>query len=154
MNNPPPQGSGSGSSALARANRPPIDYGTISLQLIRDIAEEIAPTMVPIAELVPTRVVTLNQIGVAAASTNANINLTFPTDGILLAVSAVTEDGLPASMYGALLRVQVDGNTDLFSAGAGNGAGYMNFATLSLNLLGRFSFNGNSSRHRRGTCRS
>jgi hypothetical protein len=129
-----------GSGARTSAPRVTVDYGALSLALIRDLGEEIAPGMVPVAEQVPDRVVTLNQIGVALASTNANINLTWPTDGILLGIGATTEDGLLPSMYGCLLRVQVDGTTDLFSTGAGNGAGYMSFGSLSLNnLTGRFA---------------
>jgi hypothetical protein len=99
--------------------------------VIQEVSQEIAPQMVPIADLVPTGGVTLNGLAVAAGTTSQNITLTYPTDGILLAIRGSTRDGAAASLAGMLLRVQIDGRTDMWSSGANNGAGFLSLAQLS-----------------------
>jgi hypothetical protein len=103
----------------------------LAMLLLEKFADQVAPFMRPFAEIIPTRAVVLNQVATAANTTSANITVIWPTDGILFAIRATNEDGLDTSMAGTLLRVQVDGNTDLFSSGTGNGAGYIPFSQIS-----------------------
>lgn len=113
----------------------PYDCSAVARAILKETASKLSLAMMPRAELFPMGSVVLNQLNVFATSTSPSQSLTYPTDGYLVGIRATTEDGLAASMAGVLLRVQVDGREDLFSSGAGNGAGFMPFAMIS----GQFS---------------
>lgn len=107
-----------------------MSYVQLAEAFLDKTAKELAGYTLPLARLVPNRGVTLNNLTITTAGLN-NVALTWPTDGIVLGVRASTQDGLDASMAGTSLRIQVDGDTDLFSSGSSNGAGYLPLALIS-----------------------
>lgn len=109
----------------------PYDRSAVARAILANAAAQIAPNMLPVADFVPDRAVSLNQVSVAANTTSNALSLTFPTDGYTISVRATTEDGLAASMGGTLLGIQVDGRDNFWSSGAGNGPGYASFASIS-----------------------
>jgi hypothetical protein len=126
---------GDGSPPNPRQPTKAYDRTQAAKDILYASASEIAPVVLPALDMWPDMGVVLNQVSVAANTTSGALNLTFPTDGFCVAVSATTEDGLASAMAGCLLRVQVDGQDDLFSSGSGNGAGFKSFAQIS----GQFS---------------
>ena len=109
------------------------DRTALAKQILANSAAAVAEALLPVADYYPNRGVVLNQQTVFANASLNDVNLTFPTDGYLVAIRASTEDGAAASMAGILLRVQVNGNEDLYSSGSGNGAGYISLAQLVAN---------------------
>jgi hypothetical protein len=98
-------------------------------KILRDMAAAVAPVALPMVELWPTGELVSNGNSVANATTSGAIQVQFPCDGYVVGIAATTRDAAAASMGGMLLRVVVDGNTDLFTTGAAGG--YKPFAQIS-----------------------
>ncbi len=109
------------------------DRTALAKQILANSAAAVADALLPVADYYPNRAVVLNAQTVLANQSLNDVNLTFPTDGYLVAIRASTEDGASASLSGLLLRIQVNGNEDFFSSGSGNGAGYISLAQLIAN---------------------
>lgn len=122
MNVPPPRHPSGGAAPV------PYDRSAAARATLHYVAEAIAPSMVPVAELVPNAGITLNNLA-APVGTSPAIPLQWTTDGFIVAIRAETTDGVPASMSGVLLRLQLNGQDDFWNSGQGAGAG---FASLSL----------------------
>jgi hypothetical protein len=114
-----------------RQPQKPIDREALARQILAASSKDVADICLPSIDMFPDRGVSINQFAVAANTESPAINVQFPTDGYAVYIAATTEDGLAASMAGTLLRVQVDGRDDLWSSGAGNGAGFKSFAQIS-----------------------
>ena len=119
----------------ARVPMPPMDRTAAATAILNASADAVAPIVVPALDMYPDMGVALNAQSVPGNTTTNSIPLQFPTDGFVVGVYASTRDGLATSMAGMLLRVQVDGQDDLWSSGQGNGAGFMSFQQIS----GQFS---------------
>ena len=117
-----------------------IDKRPLNIALLEDTAMALATALLPAARISPDGTVYSNFISVGAGST-AQFNVQWPCDGVLVGIRATTEDGLQASMSGTLLRVQVNGNTELFPSGSGQGAGFAPFAAISgsASFMGQYS---------------
>jgi hypothetical protein len=116
----------------------PYDRTAAALSILTNAAEEIAPVMLPVAEMSPTGYLPMNGIAVLRATTAGAINIQWPCDGFLVAVMATPRDGTAVSLGSCLLRVQVDANTELFPSGTGGGAGFVPFSQI-MNGLGRLA---------------
>lgn len=123
-----------------RAQQKPFDRSAAAIEILAESADEMSKAMVPAANLYPTGAVVLNQVSALRGAITASQSFTFPTDGYVVAIRATTEDGAALSMASVLLRIQVDGRLDLFSSGAGNGAGYLPFSQISgaFSNIGRY----------------
>ena len=98
-------------------------------QILREIAQAIAPVALPMVELWPTGELVSNGNSQATTSISGAIQIQFPCDGYVVGIAATVRSGAAADMAGTLLRVTVDGTTELFTTGAA--AGYKSFAQLS-----------------------
>ncbi len=129
------------------------DRTALAKQILANSAAAVADALLPVADYYPNRAVVLNAQTVLANQSLNDVNLTFPTDGYLVAIRASTEDGASASLSGLLLRIQVNGNEDFFSSGSGNGAGYISLAQL-IATTASTTFAARSARRTAGRFRS
>jgi hypothetical protein len=113
------------------SSAPVLSPSDIAQSILKDTSQKLARGMVPLAEISPNGSVCSNGQSIAAATISNGISVQWPCDGILVGIRATTRDGLPASMAGCLLRVQVNSNEDLYPNAAGNGSGYIPFAQVS-----------------------
>lgn len=120
----------------------PKENDSTAQRLLMRLAQGMSRALLPVAEVSPTDSVVSNLNVVPAGTTTNGISVTWPSNGIAVGIRATTRDGAAASMAGMLLRVQVDGNTELFPSAAANGPGYLPFAMISGSaaFLGRFAF--------------
>jgi hypothetical protein len=122
-----------------------VDTEAVAMQILENSANEIAPAMIPVAELSPQGSVISNGNSVATVTISNGISIQWPCNGYLVGIRATTRDGALASAGGMLLRVQVDGTYELFPSAAGQGAGYLSFTMVS----GNASFQGRYAVRRR-----
>ena len=80
------------------------DRTALAKQILANSAAAVADALLPVADYYPNRAVVLNAQTVLANQSLNDVNLTFPTDGYLVAIRASTEDGASASLSGLLLR--------------------------------------------------
>jgi hypothetical protein len=119
----------------------PKENDSTAQRLLMRLAQGMSRALLPVAEVSPTDTVASNLNTVTAATTTNGISIQWPSNGIVVGIRATTRDGAAASMAGMLLRVQIDGNTELFPSAAGNGPGYLPFAMISGSaaFLGRYA---------------
>jgi hypothetical protein len=111
------------------------------MQILENSANEIAPAMIPVAELSPQGSVVSNANSVTSGTISGGISIQWPCNGYLVGIRASTRDGAAASSSGMLLRVQVDGTYELFPSAAGQGAGYLSLTMITGNagFMGRYA---------------
>jgi hypothetical protein len=111
-------------------------------RMLYRVSKAASMGLLPVAELVPTDTVAMNNLVVAAGNNPSPISIIWPSNGILVGIRCSTRDGAPASLSGMLLRVQQNGNTELFPSGqSSGGAGFLSFSQISGNaaFLGRYA---------------
>jgi hypothetical protein len=119
----------------------PYDRDSMAQAILMKLARQAAQGMLPVAELCPTDSVPSNGNIVLRATISNGISIQWPSDGIVVAIRATVRDGTDASAASTLLRVQVDGNEELFPSASGSGPGFLPFAQISGNAswMGRYS---------------
>lgn len=110
---------------------PVYDYDKAAVAVLLNSAENMANGMIAVAQISPDGAVVLNNQPVAPGPfTTGGLSITFPCNGFIVSISATTQDGALATAAGVSLRVQQNGDTDLFQSAAGGGAGFKPFAQL------------------------
>lgn len=112
-------------------------------QILKATARQMSMGLQPIAELQPTDTVSSFSNTIAAnASGTVGIPFQFPSDGLAVGIRVNVADGTSLSFSSTLLRVQIDGDTELFPSASGGGAGFLSFSQISGNssFLGRYLF--------------
>jgi len=107
--------------------------GGVVQDILLRTAKLMSEGLTEFAELAPTDEVPSNGIAVPAGMTSNGISIQFPCDGLVVGIRATTRDGTPVSQNSTLLRVQKDGDTELFPSASGGGPGFMAFGQISGN---------------------
>jgi len=125
--------------AMATPMQEKLAPDSVAKWIIQRAAEVTSRVMYPLAVLMPDGAVALNNLS-APVGLSQSINLTWPTDGMLVAIAGTTQDGLLASMAGVGIQIVVDGQYNLISSGANQGSSYVPLAQVSgaNSTLGRY----------------
>jgi hypothetical protein len=98
---------------------------SFAAQILQNAADDLAPFLEPVVSYMPTGAVEINALSALRAATTAAFQLQWPCDGYLVGISAnarvTSQDLLIAAQTQLLLRVVVDGNTELFTTGTAPG---------------------------------
>jgi hypothetical protein len=128
---------------MAATGNQPYDQNSVALAILGNTATQMSKAMLPVAEISPMGSVISNyNVALASsASQSQGISIQWPCNGFIVGIRASTEDGLAASMAGVLLRVQVNGQDELFPSASGQGAGYLPLVLISGNgaAFGRYA---------------
>lgn len=121
----------------------PFDKDGVALQILKESAWQMANGMIAAAKISPDGAVIGNNISVAAATgagpgSTGGISFFFPCDGFIVAIGATVQDGTPLSYGSTSLRVQQNGEVDVFQSANGGGAGLLTFAQINGNAQGLF----------------
>jgi hypothetical protein len=115
-----------------RPARGSYDQCAAAVAILTNAAHEIAPVMLPVHETAPTAHLPVNGIQPTPVGVPLQaIHIQWPCDGFLVAVMATIRDSNNYLASGTMLRVQVDGVTELFPAADNSGAGWMPFSQIS-----------------------
>jgi hypothetical protein len=120
--------------------RPRDSQGSIASRILQKTAMLLSQGLQPFAEVQPTDTVSSFSNVVAAGATTNGIPIQFPCDGLVVGLRVSVADGTSLSYGSTLLRVQQDGDTELFPSASGGGPGYLSLSQISGNaqLIGRY----------------
>lgn len=111
---------------------PVLDRSQTAVGILLDSAEAMADGLIAVAEISPDGVVLANNVPVSGSTpSTGGFSVTFPCNGFIVAILATVQDGTALSLNSTGLRVQQNGDTDVFQAANGGGAGFMSFAMIN-----------------------
>jgi hypothetical protein len=112
---------------------PVLDRSKTAVAILLDSAEAMADGLIAVAEISPDGWVLANNVPVPGNTpSTGGFSVTFPCNGFIVAISASCQDGTPLSNSSTSLRVQQNGDTDVFQAANGGGAGFLPLITFAL----------------------
>jgi hypothetical protein len=114
------------STTSGNALAPAVGY---AFEMFSKARQNIARIFVPGLDLYPDGAGIVQGLSVAPATTSGGTPLQFICDGYLVGILASVRSGVAADAAAALLRIQVNGSTDLFQLSNG-GAGFVSFLQL------------------------
>jgi hypothetical protein len=100
-----------------------------AFEMLTRARQAISRVAYPSLYMIPDKGITLNGISVAVNTKTSGLQVKFLSDGFLVGITVSVESGSQADLASTFLAIQVDGSTDLFTAGNG-GQGFVSFAQI------------------------